>query len=208
MQNHIWTLEQLAKKASRGDEWAFNLVVSRVRRKIHRLGEQGVSLPKWDKMLRGIETRSVLASKEFPIMYGRDVDIKLHYGSKRDFLKYEEKFVDAMREKDKIIFLNPFLGKVQSWYDPSSLDYIKHKHISANPRASKYCKDVNKDEVELFVFNNGSGYLDPKAPDRRMYLELDLKREIGTKGETTVRLQVDRMRRPKGYKTELHGHPI
>jgi hypothetical protein len=116
--------------------------------------------------------------------------------------------IRTYRKKGVLIFDNPISGKVESW---SNLDLAKYsKHVNGNSNGSQFI--FHREELEYEVFNNGVGYLDKTTLGNRLFFVYDFGKPVGILKNGLesglVKLQADRMKKFKGYYTQIHGYPI
>jgi len=167
---------------------------------------------------------------------GRDVDVIFSHLEKEDKLDSNilklvklgsKQPIPVYRKDGKITFRNPApkIGKkkaidddrglVQVWRNPIvNHDYKKH-HRGSRQVGSKYFKEIDRETIELAVFNHGLGVIKYRGIISSLYLHLAFNENIGyddskpdSPKTNLVRVQVDRMPKSKGYYCSLHGNPI
>lgn len=158
-----------------------------------------------------INDNSIANILQYPLeeFFLRAHEMKLHFNKSAEIIWHNKIPLYSIREKDKIIFENPLVGKIQSWHNLEFAEYAKH--INGSSQASQFIKGFRKD-VEIEVFNKGRGYLDNRiGGENRIYLVYEFEEVIGdSKGEKSnfVKLQADRRPNNSGYFTKIHGYPI
>lgn len=133
--------------------------------------------------------------------------VKFLHGELTDIVWDGNAPLHVQRSKDRIAFFNPHVQKLQVWYDPRILEYKKHEGRKKGDVSYYF---GNREALEREAFAKGKLWLDPRKPDTRMYAYYEFDHVIGKslgKEVSTLYLQIDRMRRPKGYFCGLHGHP-
>lgn len=180
-----------------------------------------IDLKHWDRTLQYSPEQicSFIDDPALQLLLAKDVQISYSMLPKSPLLYCPQigKSVDVVQNKVRLIFNNPIthLGdsNIESWARPSSKsrEYKKHLFSSSNPKASRYLRDIDVENLEYALFDRPIGIL-VKPNQLLLYAAYD--KEIGklTGGVTTkfVAMQCDRVRRPKGtgFFTEVHSYPV
>ena len=162
------------------------------------------------------QIESLCELDEFKIILKRDVDIT-HHSSEKEVSLYSEDSkvpIEIVRFPNKMIFLNPFKEKIESWARPKSISGMqgKHRPRHKNPHGSNFYEGLNIEGIDLLLFKNAHGVI---KNEREIYLYACFDDNVGTikttnKKSNIVRCRCERRKEGNGknYCTELHSYPF
>lgn len=199
-------------KRLKKDPSLYPLFYRQITKKIQMLPPNSqIYLPKpSDVNLESLET--ILKCLPLEDFFVRSHSLKLNSLPSQDIIwdPIFKTFTDSIRYKNKILLYNPQIDKDQAWGGICFSD--TKKHLFGSGAISYFGKNINREYIELKIFNGGYGYFDPRQTNfSRIYLLAAFDGLIGFSegNETNIGfLQVDRFKFEGSYISELHGYPV
>ncbi len=174
------------------------------------------TLTRWDHHIPAYrnDIASLLADRDFQTLTKPVLEAALDLGTTEQCIFSKFGLVNVLRFSNRLVFENPFNGKIESWARPFIAHDVRYHLFPAKPRKkSVFLKGTDHVGISMTAFNRPHGVL---LNATKLHLYKKFKSPIGQLAGTAletnfVRIQCDRMKRKiqsDGYRIQLHAYPV